>query len=129
VHRILWITRSVVIALLLGLIALRAAAARPGSPETAGGAVAQQQAAAQVGTRHEARVGPAKTYRWDNTGDAQLATALLADERTSASQTMVRIAQASLIIGLALLGLAITSTSLYSDLKRRRRILYRPRGP
>ena len=112
----------------MGLIALPAAAARPGTPEWAGGTVAHQQAAAQVGTRREARVGPAETYRWDKSGDAQLATALLLDERTSASQKMVRIAQASLIIGLAVLGLAITFTSLYSDLKRRRRVLYRPRG-
>jgi hypothetical protein len=41
---------------------------------------------------------------------------------------MVRIAQASLMIGLAGLGLAITFTSLLSDMKRRRRV-YRPRGP
>ena len=113
----------------MGLIAQPAAAAPPGTPDTASGAVAHQQAASQVGTRHEARADSGNTYRWDESGNVQPVAAMLPDEPMSPRQTMVRIAQASLMIGLVGLGLAITFTSLFSDMKRRRRVVYRPRGP
>jgi hypothetical protein len=87
------------------------------------------QTASLVGPRHGARADPGITYTWDKSGSAQPAADLLPDERTSPGQTMVRIAQVSLMIGLAGLGLAITFTSLFSDMKRRRRVVYRPRGP
>jgi hypothetical protein len=122
-------SRSVAVALLMGLIALPAAAEFPGTGDAAGGAVAYQQATAQVGTRHEARTASETTYGWDRTGNVQSAAAMLPDEPTSPRQTMVRIAQAALLLGLVGLGLAITFTSLFSDMKRRRRIIYRPRGP
>ena len=85
-------------------------------------------AASHVGTRHEATADPEHTYRWDKTGDVQPSSALLPDERPSPRQTIVRIAQAALMIGLIVLGLAITFKSLLSDMKRRRRVAYRPRG-
>jgi hypothetical protein len=75
------------------------------------------------------RADPEETYRWDKTGHVQPSTAPLPDERTSPRQAMVRISQAALMIGLTGLGLAITFTSLFSDMKRRRRAVYRPRGP
>jgi len=112
----------------MGLITLPAAAAPAGKPDTAGGAVAHQQTASRVGSRDEARADPGMTYRWDKPGGVQSAAALLPDERTNPRQTMVRIAQVSVMIGLAGLGLAITFTSLLSDMKRRRRVVYRPRG-
>jgi hypothetical protein len=59
----------------------------------------------------------------------QPSSAPLPDERSSRRQTIVRIAQAALMVGLIGLGLAITFTSLLSDIKRRRRVVYRPRGP
>jgi hypothetical protein len=59
----------------------------------------------------------------------QPSSAPLPDERSSPRQTIVRIAQAALMVGLIGLGLAITFTSLFSDMKRRRRVVYRPRGP
>jgi hypothetical protein len=113
----------------MGLIALSAVAAPPGTQDAASGAVAHQQAASRVGTGHEAAADSERTYRWDKPGNVQAASALLPDERTSPRQTMVRIAQASLMIGLAGLGLAITFTSLFRDMKQRRRVAYRPRGP
>jgi hypothetical protein len=123
------ISRPVVVALLMGLIAQPAAAAPPGKPDTTGRSVEQPRPASQVGTRHEARADPGTTYRWDKSGYVQRPAVPLPDESTSRRQTMVRIAQASLMIGLVGLGLAITFTSLFSDMKRRRRVVYRPRGP
>jgi hypothetical protein len=113
----------------MGLIALPAAAELPGTADAAGGAAAYLQTASLVGPRHEARADPGITYTWDKSGNAQPAAALLPDKRTSPRQTMVRIAQVSLMIGLSGLGLAITFASLFSDMKRRRRVVYRPRGP
>ena len=104
------ICRSVVVTLLMGLIALPAAAALPGTADAAG-------------------ADPEQTYRWDKSGNVQPVSALLPDERTSPRQTMVWIVQGSLLIGLVGLGLAITFTSLFSDMKQRRRVVYRPRGP
>lgn len=117
------------VALLVGLIVLPAAATIPGTADAAGGTVAHQEPASRVGTRHEGMADPGTTYRWDKAGNAQTATALLPDERTSPRRNMVRIAEAALIVGLAGLGLAITFTSLLSDMKRRRRVVYRTRGP
>jgi hypothetical protein len=122
-------SRSVGVALLVGLMALPAAATIPGTADAAGGTVAHQQPASRVGTRHEGMADPATTYRWDNAGNAQPTAALLQDERTSPRRNMLRIAEVALIVGLAGLGLAITFTSLLSDMKRRRRVVYRPRGP
>jgi hypothetical protein len=122
------ICSALVVALLMGPITLTAAAAPAGKPDTAGGAVAHQQTASRVGSRHEARTDPGMTYRWDKPGGVQSAAALLPDEPTNPRQTMVRIAQVSVMIGLTALGLAITFTSLFSDMKRRRRVVYRPRG-
>ena len=122
-------SRSFAVALLVGLIALPAAAAPPGPADAAGGAVAHQLGGSHVGTRHEAGADPEHTYSWDKTGSVQQSSALLPDERSSPRQTIVRIAQAALMIGLVGLGLAITFTSLLSDMKRRRRNVYRPRGP
>ena len=68
------------------------------------------------------------TYRWDKTGSVQPSTVPLPDERSSAKETIVRIAQAALMFGLISLGLAITFKSLFSDMKQRRRVAYRPRG-
>jgi hypothetical protein len=113
----------------MALLALPAAAGLSGTADAAGGAVAHQQATAQVGTRHEARADSGNTYRWDESGNVQPVAAMLPDEPTSPRHTMVRIAQASLMIGLVGLGLAITFTSLFSDMKRRRRVIYCPRGP
>ena len=123
------ISLSVAAALLTGLIAVPAVATEPGTADATGGAVTHQQPASRVGTRHSAGVDPAASYRWDKAGNVQPATTLLPDERTSPRRNMVRIAEAALIIGLAGLGLAITFTSLFSDMKRRRRAVYRPRGP
>ena len=85
--------------------------------------------AALRGTADAAGADPEHTYTWDKTGDVQPATALLPDDRSSPRQSAVQIAQAALMIGLAGLGLAITFTSLFRDMKRRRRVVYRPRGP
>ena len=104
------IARSALVALLIGFIALPAVAALRGTADAAG-------------------TDPEHTYTWDKTGDLQPAIALLPDERPSPRQSAVQIAQAALIIGLAGLGIAITFTSLFSDMKRRRRVVYRPRGP
>jgi len=122
-------SRSLVVALLVALIALPAAAAPPGPADAAGGAVAHQLGGSHVGTRHEAGAGPEHTYSWDKTGIVQPSSAPLPDERSSPRQTIVRIAQAALMVGLISLGLAITFTSLLNDMKRRRRNVYRPRGP
>jgi hypothetical protein len=122
-------SRSVAVALLMALLALPAAAELSGTADAAGGAVAHQQATARVGTRHEAGAASETTYGWDRTGKLQSAAAMQPDEPMSARQTMVRIAQASLMIGLVGLGLTITFTSLFRDMKRRRRVIYRPRGP
>jgi hypothetical protein len=119
----------VVVALLMGLITLPATAAPPSRPDPASGTAAHVQTPSLVGPRHGARADPGITYTWDKSGNAQPAAALLPDERTSPRQTMVRIAQVSLMIGLSGLGLAITFASLLSDMKRRRRVVYRPRGP
>ena len=127
--RVWRISRPIVVALLMGLIVLPAAATIPGTADAAGGAVAQQQPASRGGTRHEASVAPGTTYSWDKTGSVQQSSALLPDERSSPRQTIVRIAQAALMVGLIGLGLAITFTSLLSDMKRRRLVVYRPRGP
>ena len=113
----------------MGLIALPAAAAPPGTAGEAEGAGAHPQAASQVGMRDGATADPEGTYSWDKTGDVQPSSALLPDERPSPRQTIARIAQAALMIGLIVLGLAITFKSLLSDMKRRRRNVYRPRGP
>ena len=121
-------SRAALVALLMGLIALPAAAAFAGAADASGGAVAQQLGESHVGTRHKAAADPQLTYRWDKTGDVQPSSALLPDERPSPRQTIARIAQAALMIGLIVLGLAITFKSLLSDMKRRRRVAYRPRG-
>jgi hypothetical protein len=113
----------------MGLIALPAAAALRGTADAAGGPVAHQLSVSTVGTRQEAGDEPEQTYRWDKTGFVQPSSAPLPDERSSPRQTIVRIAQAALMIGLIGLGLGITFTSLLSDIKRRRRVVYRPRGP
>ena len=76
-----------------------------------------------------ATADPEGTYSWDKTGDVQPSSALLPDERPSPRQTIARMAQAELMIGLIVLGLAIASKSLLSDMKRRRRVAYHPRGP
>ena len=123
------VARSVVLALLTGLIALPAAAELPGTADAAGGAVANQLGGLHVDQRHEAGANPEETYRWDKIGYVQPGGVLLPDELTSPRQTMVRIAQAALMFGLIGLGLAITFTSLFRDMKRRRRVVYRPRGP
>jgi hypothetical protein len=122
------ICRSFVVALLMGLIALPAAAAPPGTAGEAEGAGAHPQAASQVGMRDGATADPEGTYSWDKNGNVQPSTDPLPDERSSANETIVRIAQAALMIGLIVLGLAITFKSLFSDMKRRRRVAYRPRG-
>ena len=123
------IARSVVVALLMGLVALPAAAALPGTADEASGVVAQQRSGSNVGTRQDAGANAEETYRWDKTGYVRSASAPLPDERSSPTQAMVRIAQAALMIGLIGLGLTITFTSLLGDIKRRRRVNYRPRGP
>jgi hypothetical protein len=93
------------------------------------GFIALPAVAALRGTANAAGADSGLTYTWDKTGNVQPATALLPDERSSPRQSAVQIAQVALIIGLAGLGLAITFTSLFSDMKRRRRAVYRPRGP
>jgi hypothetical protein len=122
-------SRSVAVALLMGLIALPAAAELPGTGDAAGGAVAYQLGGLQVDERHEAGAGPEEAYRWDKIGYVKPSGVLLPDELTSPRQTMIRIAQAALLLGLVGLGLTITFTSLFRDMKRRRRVIYRTRGP
>jgi hypothetical protein len=113
----------------MGLIALPAAASLQGTADAAGGPVAHQLGVSTVGTRQEARDEHEHTYRWDQAGIVRPSSAPLPDERSSPGQTIVRIGQAALMVGLIGLGLGITFTSLLSDMKRRRRVVYRPRGP
>jgi hypothetical protein len=93
------------------------------------GLIALPAAAALRGTVDDAGADPEHTYSWDRTAIVRPSSATLPDERSSPRQTIVRIAQAALMIGLIGLGLGITFTSLLSDMKRRRRVVYRPRGP
>ena len=123
------VARSVVLALLMGLVALPAAAELSGTADAAGGAAAYQVGGLQVDERHEAGAAPEWTYRWDKISRVQPGVVPLPDDLASPRQTMVRIAQAALMFGLIGLGLAITFTSLRRDVKRRRRFLYRPRRP
>jgi hypothetical protein len=118
-----------VVALLIGLIALPAAASLQGTADAADGTVVHQLGVLTVGTRQEAGAQPEHTYRWDQAGIVRPSSAPPPDERSSPGQTILRIGQAALIIGVTGLGLGITFTSLLSDMKRRRRVVYRPRGP
>jgi hypothetical protein len=52
-----------------------------------------------------------------------------ADEPKGRMQTMMQFAPALLVLVLVAVGLTITFTSLRKDMKQRRRIVYRPRGP
>ena len=122
-------SRAVLAALLTGLATLPAAAAIPGTTDTASGAAELRQTGSQAGPGREATADPGVGYRWDKPGNIPPAAASLPDERTSPRQNMVRIAQALLLVGVTGLGLSITLTSLFRDRKRRRRVAYRPRGP
>lgn len=73
--------------------------------------------------------GPDKTYSWDMGSSAQPVTVRLPDERTGRLQTIRQLAPAALMLLAIALGLTITFTSLRSDMRQRRRVVYRPRGP
>lgn len=102
--------RAVVAALLLGFVALPVGADVPGQPDGAREAVTELSAA--------------------NAGDSGLeATVWPADEPKGRLQKMMQFAPALLMLSLVSLGLTITFTSLRKDMKQRRRVVYRPRGP
>jgi hypothetical protein len=102
--------RSLLFASLIGFVALPAMADVSGRADASG-------------------TDLAKTYSWDKSDVQQAAVVWLPDERTGPMQTMAQIAPALLMIVLAGLGLTITFTSLRKDMKHRRRVVYRPRGP
>jgi hypothetical protein len=102
---------AVVVASLLGLAALPAGAGIPGDADGAHGADLQ------------------KDYSWDKTGSVQPAMDWPADEPKGRMQTMMQFAPALLVLLLVAAGLTITFTSLRKDMRQRRRVVYRPRGP
>ena len=73
--------------------------------------------------------GLQKDYSWDKTGSVQPATDWPADEPKGRMQTMMQFAPALLVLVLVAVGLTITFTSLRKDMRQRRRVVYRPRGP
>ena len=120
---------AVVVAFLVGLVALPAVADVSVAADGARAANTHSQAATPADTVPHTPTAPdiEKNYSWDNTGKVQQASAWLPDEPAGPLQTMAQLAPALLMIVLAVLGLTITFTSLRSDIKRRR-VQYRPRG-
>jgi hypothetical protein len=102
--------RAVVAALLLGFVVLPVGADVPGQPDGA----------------REAATGLSSAYPGDTGMDAAVWPA---DEPKGRLQTMMQFAPALLMLSLVALGLTITFTSLRKDMKQRRRVVYRPRGP
>jgi uncharacterized membrane protein len=123
--------RAVVAALLLGFVALSVGADVPRAADGARGAVKELSAANAGDSGLEAGPGTnlQRDYSWDKTGSVQAATVWPADEPKGRLQTMMQFAPALLVLVLVALGLTITFTSLRKDMKQRRRIVYRPRGP
>lgn len=123
--------RAVVVASLLGLAALAAGADVPGDADSARGAATEFLAATPGDSAVDAGSGTdlQKDYSWDKTGRVQPATDWPADAPKGRLQTMMQFAPALLILLLVAVGLTITFTSLRTDMKQRRRVVYRPRGP
>jgi len=123
--------RAVVAALLLGFVALPVGADVPGQPDGAREAVTELSAANPGDTGLDAGPGTnlQREYSWDKTGSVQAATVWAADEPKGRLQKMMQFAPALLMLSLVALGLTITFTSLRKDMKQRRRVVYRPRGP
>jgi hypothetical protein len=123
--------RAIVTALLLGFVALPVGADVPGQPDGARGAVTELSAATAGDTGLDSGPGTnlQPEYGWDKTGSVQAATVWPADEPKGRLQKMMQFAPVLLMLSLVALGLTITFTSLRKDMKQRRRVVYRPRGP
>lgn len=123
--------RAVVAAFLMVLVAQPVAAGVSEAADSARGAVTHPQAATSADTGLDTGLATdlAKDYSWDNSGVQQAATVWLPDERTGPMRSMAQIALALLMIVVVALGLTITFASLRKDMKQRRRVVYRPRGP
>lgn len=123
--------RAAVLALLLGFAALPVGADVPADADGAHGAAMELLATTPGDNGLDAGDGTGlqKDYSWDKTGRVQPATDWPADEPKGRLQTMIQLAPALLVLLLVAVGLTITFTSLRKDMKQRRRIVYRPRGP
>jgi hypothetical protein len=119
--------RAVMVALFLGSVALPAGTGLAQTPDNTAGTNAPLQAATP------ADASPATDqqtdYSWDKPGVVRTVAAALPDEQGGWLHTMVQLAPALLILTLTVLGLTITFTSLRRDMKQRRPVAYRPRGP
>jgi hypothetical protein len=73
--------------------------------------------------------GTETTYSWDKGAKVQPVTVRLPGERTGRLTTVKQLAPAILMMVATVLGLTITFISLRNDMRQRRRVIYRPRGP
>lgn len=123
--------RATVVALLLGFAALPAGADIPGDADGARGSVTELLAATPGDTGVGAGPGTnlQQGYGWDKNGSVQPATVWPVDEPSGGLETAMQFAPALLVLVLVALGLTLTFTSLRKDMKQRRRVVYRQRGP
>ncbi len=123
-------TRAMMAAILVTLAVVPAMARASGSRDDAGAAIGGPPAAPTADLRRDAVLpDTAKDYSWNNAPSTQRATASPPDERTGPLHLMAKLAPALLMIILVVLGLTLTFSSLRRDIKLRRRVPYRPRGP
>jgi len=115
--------------LLMGAVSLPAVADVSGAADAVNEAGAPSQTTTQSDALRQASGDLEQSYAWDKSGNDQLADGLLQGERTGSAQTMTWIAQVLLLLVPIGLGLTIAFTSLRKDMRRRRRIPYRQRGP
>ena len=121
------VPRAIAVAFCLGSIALPAGTGAAGTSDGPEATITQLQAATP------ADASPATDlqtdYSWDKPSVVRTVAATPPVERSGWLQKFAQLAPALLILALTALGLTITFTSLRRDIKRRRPVPYRPRGP